>query len=55
MIEAAFPCLNSLSSAYLSVRAEAGICDGLDLFVSSCYDYIFFVPVQDRQEKVPSD
>ena len=32
MIETAFPGLNSLSSAYSSVRAESGICDRLELF-----------------------
>ncbi len=43
-IEAVFPGLNSLSSAYSSVRGEAGICDRLDLFVSQRYGCIFFEP-----------
>ncbi len=41
-IEAAFPGLNSLSSAYSSVRAEAGICSRRELFVSpsrGCEDF----------------
>ncbi len=33
-IEAAFPGLNALSSAYSSVRADAGICSKHDLFLS---------------------
>ena len=45
MLEAAFPGLNSLSSAYSSVRAESGICGRLDLFVSSRYGCSFFVQV----------
>jgi len=43
IIETAFPGLNSLSSAYSSVRAESGICDRLELFVSSRYGCTFFV------------
>ena len=43
MIETAFPGLNSLSSAYSSVRADSGICDRLELFVSSRYGCTFFV------------
>jgi hypothetical protein len=41
-IEAAFPGLNSLSSAYGSVRAEAGICSQHDLFLApwkQCADF----------------
>ena len=41
-IEAAFPGLNSLSSAYSSVRADAGICNRHGLFVSpskGCKDF----------------
>ena len=41
-IEAAFPGLNSLSSAYSSVRADAGICNRHGLFVSpskGCEDF----------------
>jgi len=43
MLETVFPGLNSLSSAYSSVRAESGICGRLDLFVSSRYGCTFFV------------
>ncbi len=43
VIETSFPGLNSLSSAYSSVRAESGICDRLELFVSSHYGCKFFV------------
>ncbi|MGD0886912.1 MAG: hypothetical protein ABSA46_18880 [Thermodesulfovibrionales bacterium] len=49
MIETAFPGLNSLSSAYSSVRAESGICDRLDLFVSSRYGCTFFVQADNSQ------
>ena len=41
-IEAAFPGLKSLSSAYSSVRADAGICNRRELFVSPskvCEDF----------------
>ncbi len=54
MIETAFPGLNSLSSAYSSVRAESGVCDRLELFVSSRYACTFFEPGKNRQERVPS-
>lgn len=46
-IESAFPGMNSLGSAYSSVRAESGICDRLELFVSSRYSCTFFVPAGD--------
>jgi len=42
LIEGAFPGLNSLSSAYSSVRADAGICSRRDLFVApatGCRDF----------------
>ena len=42
VIEKDFPGLNSLSSAYSSVRADSGICDRLELFVSSRYSCTFF-------------
>ncbi len=41
-IETAFPGLNSLSSAYASVRADAGTCSRHGLFLSpwkSCGDF----------------
>ncbi len=41
-IEAEFPGLKSLSSAYSSVRADAGICNLRELFVSpsrGCKDF----------------
>ncbi len=41
-IEKAFPGLNSLSSAYGSVRADAGICSLHDLFLTPrhhCADF----------------
>ncbi len=41
-IEAAFPGLNSLSSAYGSVRAESGTCSRHEVFLSawkSCRDF----------------
>ncbi len=34
LIEASIPGLNTLSSAYASVRGEAGLCSRLDLFLS---------------------
>jgi hypothetical protein len=49
MIETAFPGLNSLSSAYSSVRAESGICDRLELFVSSRYGCKFFVQADNSE------
>lgn len=45
MLERAFPGLNSLSSAYSSVRAESGTCNRLELFVSSRYECTLFEPV----------
>jgi hypothetical protein len=54
MIETAFPGLNSLSSAYSSVRAESGICDRHELFISSRYSCTFFEPDKNRQEKASS-
>lgn len=41
-IERGFPGLNSLSSAYASVRAESGICSRLDRFISSNYGCTYF-------------
>jgi hypothetical protein len=49
VIETAFPGLNSLSSAYSSVRAESGICDRLDLFVSSRYNCAFFIQADNAE------
>ncbi len=42
LIEATFPGLNVLSSAYASVRSDAGICSRHELFLSSwqrCSDF----------------
>jgi hypothetical protein len=49
MIETAFPGLNSLSSAYSSVRAESGICDRLELFVSPRYTCAFFAQADNSE------
>jgi hypothetical protein len=49
VIEKAFPGLNSLSSAYSSVRAESGICDRLELFVSSRYSCTFFAQADNSE------
>jgi hypothetical protein len=49
VLETVFPGLNSLSSAYASVRAESGICNRLDLFVSSRYGCAYFEPNTNRQ------
>jgi len=49
MIETAFPGLNCLSSAYSSVRAESGICERLELFVSSRYGCTFFVQADNSE------
>jgi hypothetical protein len=49
VIETAFPGLNSLSSAYSSVRGESGICDRLELFVSSRYGCTFFVQADNSE------
>ena len=46
LIEMIFPGLNSLSSAYSSVRAESGICDRHELFISSRYGCTLFEPVR---------
>ena len=50
MIEKAFPGLNSLSSAYSSVRAESGICERLELFISSRYGCAFFVQAEGKKQ-----
>jgi len=49
VIETTFPGLNSLSSAYSSVRGESGICDRLELFVSSRYGCKFFVQADNSE------
>ncbi|MGD0281231.1 MAG: hypothetical protein ABSB95_02585 [Dissulfurispiraceae bacterium] len=50
IIETAFPGLNSLSSAYSSVRAESGICERLELFISSRYGCKFFSPGEENNK-----
>ncbi|MDA8163726.1 MAG: hypothetical protein M0017_01650 [Desulfobacteraceae bacterium] len=41
-IESSIPGLNTLSSAYASVRGEAGLCSRLDLFLSPGADCRYF-------------
>jgi hypothetical protein len=43
-IEASIPGLSALSSAYASVRAEAGLCLRLDLFLSPRAECGYFEP-----------
>lgn len=46
LIETVFPGLNVLSSAYSSVRAEAGICSRHEVFISPGYNCRLFEPAR---------
>ncbi|MDA8172656.1 MAG: hypothetical protein M0033_09785 [Nitrospiraceae bacterium] len=54
LIESSIPGLNALSSAFASVRGEAGLCSRLNLFLSPTTKCSYFESDESVTEKRPA-